>query len=123
MEGYHKRDLSASVSGHFFVQVYLDESGDMGWAFSQPYRAGGSSRFLCLAIMFLPKADRKRPKRIITGMYKKFGWVSEKKASSASARQKMEFAEKTVAMLGACKEIKIDCIVAKKGKRPGSYPQ
>lgn len=113
-EGYHKRDLSASAQGISFMQVYLDESGDMGWRFSQPFRAGGSSRFLCLAIMFLPKANRKAPKRIISDMYKKYGWVSEMKASSASARQKEEFADKTVAMLRARKDIKIDSIVARK---------
>jgi len=116
MEGYHKRDLSASVSGRFLMQVYLDESGDLGWTFSHPFRAGGSSRFLCLAVMFLPKADRKRPKRIIADMYKKYGWVSEMKASAASTAQKIEFAEKTVEMLGTYKDIKIDCIVAQKEK-------
>jgi hypothetical protein len=98
------------------MQVYLDESGDMGWTFSKPFRHGGSSRFLCLAIMFLPKADRKRPKRIIAEMYRKYGWVSEMKASSASPTQEMEFAEKAVEILTAHKNIKIDCIVAKKEK-------
>jgi hypothetical protein len=112
--GYHKRDVSASASGRFFMQVYLDESGDMGWSFSKPYRAGGSSRFLCLAIMFLPKADRKRPKRIIANMYKKYGWIAEKKGSAASPAQKLEFALRAVEMLGNHKDIRIDCIVAKK---------
>lgn len=96
------------------MQVFLDESGDMGWSFSKPYRTGGSSRFLCLAIMFLPKADRKRPKRIIADMYSKYGWASEMKGSAASPAQKMEFASRTVGMLGAHKDIQIDCIVAKK---------
>jgi len=96
------------------MQVYLDESGDMGWSFSKPYRAGGSSRFLCLAIMFLPKADRKQPKRIIADMYKKYGWASEMKGSAASPAQKLEFALRAVGMLGTHKDIRIDCIVAKK---------
>ena len=96
------------------MQVYLDESGDMGWSFANPYRGGGSSRFLCLAIMFLPKAHRKLPKRIIADMYIKYGWVSEKKGSAASAAQKMEFAAAAVGMLDAYKDVQIDCIVAKK---------
>jgi hypothetical protein len=96
------------------MQVYLDESGDTGWSFYKPYRAGGSSRFLCLTIMFLLKADRKRPKRIIADMYKKYGWSSEKKCSAASPAQKLEFALKAVGMLGTHKDIRIDCIVAKK---------
>jgi hypothetical protein len=96
------------------VQVYVDESGDLGWIFSQPFRSGGSSRYLCLAFLFLPKALRKLPKQIIAGMYKKYGWLSEKKASSASPSQKMEFAQALVALLTAHPEIKIDCIVVKK---------
>ncbi len=96
------------------MQVYLDESGDMGWSFANPYRGGGSSRFLCLAIMFLPKAHRKLPKRIIADMYTKYGWGSEKKGSAASTAQKMEFAAAAVGMLAAYKDVQIDCIVAKK---------
>lgn len=96
------------------MQVYLDESRDMGWTFSKPFRYGGSSRFLCLAIMFLPKEHRKNPKRIIADMYRKYGWASEMKASSASTAQEAEFAEKAVEMLKAYRDITVDCIVAKK---------
>lgn len=96
------------------MQVFLDESGDMGWSFAKPYGAGGSSRFLCLAIMFLPKSHRKRPKRIIADMYKKYGWTVEMKASDANSVQKMELAQSAVAMLKTHKDIQIDCIVAQK---------
>jgi hypothetical protein len=96
------------------MQVYLDESGDMGWTFSKAFRLGGSSRFLCLAIMVLPRARRKMPKRIISALYKKYGWLSEKKASSARVAQKMEFAEQAVSMLQTYTDIKIDCIIAQK---------
>ena len=96
------------------MQVYLDESGDPGWEFSKPFRFGGSSRFLCLAIMFLPKSERKEPKRIIAEMYRKYGWTREKKASAASMRQKAEFAATAVAMLAASPAVEIDCIIAKK---------
>lgn len=96
------------------MQVYLDESGDLGWTFSQPFRSGGSSRFLCLAFMFLPKEHRKKPKRIIADMYRKYGWASEMKASLASAPQKLELVENALAMLSAHEDIIIDCIVAHK---------
>jgi hypothetical protein len=96
------------------MQVYLDESGDTGWKFSSPYRAGGSSRFLCLALMFFPKHHRKAPKRIISDLYKKYGWTSEKKSSSASKSQKLEFSTALNAMMGQFADIKIDCIVVKK---------
>jgi len=96
------------------MQVYLDESGDMGWSFTEPYGAGGSSRFLCLAIMFLPKKARKLPKRIIADMYKHYGWVPEMKCSAATPVQKMDFASRAVAMLSANKGVQIDCIVVNK---------
>jgi len=28
------------------MQVFLDESGDLGWSFNEQYRAGGSSRYI-----------------------------------------------------------------------------
>jgi Protein of unknown function (DUF3800) len=96
------------------MQVYLDESGDMGWSFTKPYGAGGSSRFLCLAIMFLPKAARKLPKRIIADMYKDYGWASEMKCSDATPVQKMDFVSRAVVMLAANKGVQVDCIVANK---------
>lgn len=96
------------------MQVYVDESGDLGWNFSQPFRLGGSSRYLCLAIMFVPKPDRKRPKHVISGMYRKYGWIEEMKASLAVESQELEFVNNATAMLAASDGIKIDCIVAKK---------
>lgn len=96
--------------------VYVDESGDLGWRFSHPYRAGGSSRFLCVAIMFVPKIHRKLPKGIISAMHKKYGWKDEKKASDASPQQKMELAQSVVGLLAAHNDIKIDCIVVRKEK-------
>src|SRR5690349_3049910 len=96
------------------MQVYVDESGDLGWTFSKPFQAGGSSRFLCLALLFLPAAHQKLPRRIIADMYKKYRWVKEKKASSATLNQKMEFAQALVALLTTHSDIRIDCIVVKK---------
>lgn len=94
--------------------VYLDESGDTGWQFSFPFRAGGSSRFLCLAFMFIPHALRHLPKQVILEMYRKYGWLAEKKAASANATQKTEFANAANFMLGRNDKIKVDCIVVKK---------
>lgn len=92
--------------------VYLDESGDTGWTFTHPFRHGGSSRFLCLAFMFLPESDRKLPKKIISGLYAKYGWKSEMKASQAVESQKLEFCSLATQLLVDNKNIKIDCIVA-----------
>jgi hypothetical protein len=76
------------------MQVYLDESGDMGWNFSAPYRHGGSSRYLCLAFLFLPL--QRQTRRLIAGMYRKYHWQKEKKASAASIWQRREFCIQTV---------------------------
>src|SRR5882724_11104030 len=96
------------------MRVYLDESGDMGWKFSHPFRQGGSSRYLCLAFLFLPKSHRKLPQRIIADLYKKYGWREEMKASLAVESQKLEFSFAVNQMLLSHPKIKIDCIVAKK---------
>jgi hypothetical protein len=96
------------------MRVYLDESGDLGWSFVLPYRHGGSSRYLSLAFLFIPKSHYKVPASIIADLYKKYGWRNEKKASGASDHQKIEFAKKLVGMMEAGPEIKIDCIVVKK---------
>ncbi|HZQ46498.1 MAG TPA: DUF3800 domain-containing protein [Verrucomicrobiae bacterium] len=110
---YHKRDLSASAPG-IFMHVFLDESGDLGWTFSFPFRSGGSSRFLSLAFLFTPHRKVAIPRQIISNLYKKYGWVSEKKASKASRLQKLEFANALNVMLQTHPDIKIDCITVKK---------
>ena len=63
--------------------------------------------------MFVPKEDRKRPKRIIADMYKKYGWTSEMKCSRSIQSQKLELAANAIQMLKTS-GIKIDCIVTKK---------
>ncbi len=98
------------------MKVYLDESGDTGWKFSHPFRTGGSSRFLCLAFLFVPSAHQKIPEKIIADLYKKYGWKNEKKASDASTNQKLEFCAAANQMLINHPEIKIDCIIASKEK-------
>jgi hypothetical protein len=96
------------------MHVYLDESGDMGWKFLSPYRFGGSSRFLCLAFLFLPKKLMKIPEQIMVDLYKKYGWASERKACRATQNQKLEFCAQVNRILKTFGDIKIDCIVAKK---------
>lgn len=62
--------------------------------------------------MFLPESDRKLPKKIISGLYAKYGWKSEMKASQAVESQKLEFCSLATQLLVDNKNIKIDCIVA-----------
>jgi hypothetical protein len=47
------------------MNLYLDESGDLGWKFDKPYRDGGSSRYLTIATLIIPQNLSHLPKRII----------------------------------------------------------
>ena len=58
--------------------VYLDESGDLGWNFSAPYRHGGSSRYLTLAALLVPASEAHLAFRLIRNLYKGFGWNAKK---------------------------------------------
>lgn len=49
--------------------IYLDESGDLGWSFKQPYQHGGSSRILTIAAVACPEEKIKYLKRIVKGLY------------------------------------------------------
>jgi hypothetical protein len=93
------------------MRVFLDESGCLGFTFTEPYLKGGSSRFLCLAFAIVPKPYYKIPPSIIAGLYKKYGWKNEKKACPASDRQKAEFAKLVVEMVAVYPDIKTDCII------------
>lgn len=92
------------------MQVLLDESGDLGWTFNKPYNNGGSSRYLTLAFMFLPKRYLRKPKEIIRKMYRKYKWRNEKKANTASIKQKETFCYACGKLLEKIPEIKIDTI-------------
>lgn len=96
------------------MQVYLDESGDLGWNFTAPFRQGGSSRFLALAFLFLPSKSRYAPKNLIRSLYKKYKWKNEKKANSATLNQKILFCQKTVELLKRHNKTKVDVIIVNK---------
>ena len=53
------------------TQIYLDESGCLGWILDKPYGKGGSSRFLVLAAVSIPFGCEIHVKRIIQHLYKK----------------------------------------------------
>lgn len=96
------------------MQILIDESGDLGWTLNKPYREDGSSQYLTVACLFLPKRSKNLPKNIISNMYKKMEWQNEKKASSASLNQKTTFCNNVVSLLKSHPDIKIDVITVKK---------
>ncbi|MBI9078237.1 MAG: DUF3800 domain-containing protein [Pseudodesulfovibrio sp.] len=96
--------------------VHLDESGDLGWKFDAPYRQGGSSRYLTIAMTICPKAKKDLPKRMIIKLRKKLKIAKDKelKASDLSNRDRTDFAMKTVTLLEKHQDIKIAAITVKK---------
>lgn len=96
------------------MQILIDESGDVGWILDKPYRKGGSSQYLTLACLFLPKSLKNLPKNIIRAMYKKMGWQNEKKASTATMKQKTIFCQNVITLLKSNPSIKIETITVKK---------
>lgn len=102
---YRKRLVKASALGItlFFAQnsmdcmiIYLDESGDLGWNFTAPYRAGGSSRHITIASLAVTPAKKHLPKRLIKKLYTKFNWPThiEKKWADMSLAERVWFARK-----------------------------
>ncbi|OOV88539.1 DUF3800 domain-containing protein [Oceanospirillum linum] len=80
--------------------IYLDESGDLGWKFTAPYRKGGSSRYITIASLVVSPSKRHLPKRLVKKLYKKFNWPSdsEKKWSDMSVEERIFFAKKAAVL-------------------------
>jgi hypothetical protein len=76
------------------LNVYLDESGDLGWTFDAPFRMGGSSRYLTIGSLCVDSEKKHLPKRVIRNLYRKFGWPTsvEKKWSAMNQSERTEFA-------------------------------
>lgn len=97
--------------------IYLDESGDLGWSFERPYRAGGSSRHLTIASLEVSPNLKDKPKRLVKKLYKKFNWNTskEKKWSEMSVSERTFFAEKALELTTTYpSEIKYHSISVKK---------
>jgi hypothetical protein len=96
--------------------IYLDESGDLGWNFSAPHRQGGSSRYLTIASLCVSPEKKHLPKRVVRGLYDKFGWspATEKKWAQMNANERTEFANAAKKMCDKHGEIQPHAIVVKK---------
>lgn len=53
------------------MNIYLDESGDLGWVLNKPYRHGGSSRYLTIAYVACPPEKKHLLKRIVRKVYER----------------------------------------------------
>lgn len=100
------------------INVYADESGDLGWKFDQPYRQGGSSRFLTIAFLLCPSNLTHFPKRTIKRLYEKRGQSPSKelKANQLKSDELKFFATSTIDLVQKHPEISIFSITVNKQK-------
>jgi hypothetical protein len=98
------------------MNLYLDESGDLGWVFDKPYNAGGSSRYLTITAFLIPKAISHYSKRIVKKIYRGRGQPTsiELKGKDLSQDEKKKFIVKTIPLLRGNPDIKISVITVKK---------
>lgn len=100
------------------AKIYLDESGDLGWSFDAPYRAGGSSRYLTVAAVITPDTHAHFPARIIRDLYTDRKWTTskEKKWTDMSDAARADFAEKALALKEKQPDIKFFAMTVNKQK-------
>lgn len=98
------------------MNIYLDESGDLGWTFDRPYGKGGSSRFLTIAALIVPKELSSHPKRIVRQLYKKRGTPpsQEIKGANLNRDERLYVANRTVKLLQRKPKIKLAAITVRK---------
>lgn len=98
--------------------VYLDESGDLGWILDKPYRGGGSSRYLTIAFVVCPSEKKHLLQRIVKDVYihTKFNPKKELKGSSLSVADKCFFAEKVRKLVSMNPDIIVGAITVNKSK-------
>lgn len=95
---------------------YLDESGDLGWTFTAPYRKGGSSRYLTIATLVCPLDQKQFTKRLIVKLYKKFKWDirEEKKWADTTPSERQYFAQAAKKLIDYHTAIKLFTITVAK---------
>ena len=108
------RHLASTVSNSAII--FLDEAGDLGWKFDAPYRAGGSSRFLTISAICTPENKSHLPKRMVRGIYQKFGWTQsvEHKWASMDTNERSVCAAALRKLCDSHPDIAIHAIVVKK---------
>lgn len=98
------------------MNVYLDESGDQGFTFEKPFRKGGSSRYLTLSFLLVPKKLSYLPKRIVRKLYNKRKQPTwrELKGAKLTQSEKAYFADQAGKLLDQRPEIKIFSVTINK---------
>ena len=116
--GYHKHIVNMPTLGTatFFMIAYIDESGDLGWTLDKPYRMGGSSQYLSIAILLTPNKSKHHPKRVVKGIYTKYKIAPSKeiKGVDLSENRLAFFVQEVINLRKIHPEIRIVAITCKK---------
>jgi hypothetical protein len=97
-------------------RIFLDESGDLGWNLTKPYRRGGSSRFLTIAYLVVTDSTLHFPKRAVRDTYKKFKLNprGEVKGSQLSDAELDFFVAKACKMFARHPDLQLGAITVRK---------
>ncbi|MCM1225201.1 MAG: DUF3800 domain-containing protein [Lachnospiraceae bacterium] len=100
------------------INVYLDESGDLGWTLDKPYGKGGSSRYLTIAFVVCPSEKKHLLQRIVRDVYKRTNSdpKTELKGSSICEDDKCYFAELVRKAVSMNPDIIVGSITVNKSK-------
>lgn len=100
------------------TNIYLDESGDLGWVLDKPYRHGGSSRFMTIAFVLCPSEKKHLLQRIVKKVYEhtKTDPKTELKGSMMSSADKCYFAELVRKLVSMNPDVIISSITVNKSK-------
>ncbi len=98
------------------MDVYVDESGDLGWVLDKPYHEGGSSQYLTVGCYIVPKKLAHLSERIVRDFYLKRHRLAknELKGYELHQAERVIFAKRVVLLLTKNPEIEILCITVKK---------
>ena len=98
------------------MNIYIDETGDLGWIFDKPFQYGGSSRYLTITALIVPKTLSNYPKRIVKKIYskRKQSTAIEIKGKDLSKDERMKFVQRVVHLLRRHPSINISSIIVNK---------
>jgi hypothetical protein len=98
------------------MQIYLDESGDLGWKFDAPNQDGGSSRFITIAGFVIDINEIKFVNRQIAKLYKKYNLTpkQEKKGANFSDQDATYIVSNLNAIFDKAPSFKVISITTKK---------
>ena len=99
--------------------VYFDESGDLGWKLSEPYRRGGSSRFFTIAYLIVPTNKKKYLNRFFKKFHKdRGGKEKEIKGADFNKGRAKSTARKILSFLEWNDDVILGAITVKKSNTP-----